>query len=764
MSPLFFWVPVFLTGSLLQKVHFQNYPEVVKNSYYPKMTDGIVSLMKRIVIPLVLGVACTLAVTTLFLPTSSLAQETCGSIIQIENGEPSAEPIEDCEYPFGVPHINPDLEVFFGDSLLEGDSEYDFLDEERTLTIAGQNPDADYTFLSVYLHDGADLILQDGFENEESGTFETAGTYTLVVEEGQLILTNNWSPNWFSNLIALLIKTAYAFHGPAQVITFTVDEPEPEPEIDPLILQYEPILYLHPDEHYISMNVEAFVKFSSLWDDNGVLNDFLIKAESTTSPVTTDDLAANSDTSDWYLSFSGEGEPKTADPTLASNKYTQLVSEDEVVPTYYARRMDDSYTDDEGVKHDFIVLQYWFFYAFNDWAEHGGFNNHEGDWESVMVFLDKDTEEPQYVAYSAHHNDGDPSFNPLQYDSVRRMWQSNEIVKDGDHVNSFVAVGSHANYPNNGDDGIHIVPNIQQNYNDRTGINGQRLPFGEAGEVEVNLLEPSWIIYEGKWGADIDDVFGEKSGPQGPNYIDVGGTERFHHPVEWAGLADVAEKTMATSTDQVTFPSQKIHFQFSDPVESGTSLSVDLHNELISFGKNIGDTTLLPHFWDILSSLVNDTFTATVQLTYDQDELDQLGLDAHNLSVFLYNEDTQVWEPVSSYVDVEEHVISFTTTHFSRYALGIVEPPTEEELYDILHELVDQLQLRDREKKHLHNLLKISERLNNRDRRLANIASQALLRAFELQIHRYERKEVINKKIANKILNSIEILKGYLRV
>jgi hypothetical protein len=35
----------------------------------------------------------------------------------------------------------------------------------------------------------------------------------------------------------------------------------------------------------------------------------------------------------------------------------------------------------------YVVIQYWFFYAYNDWGtSHGGVNDHEGDWEAVFVF------------------------------------------------------------------------------------------------------------------------------------------------------------------------------------------------------------------------------------------------------------------------------------------------------------------------------------------------------------------------------------------
>ena len=52
-----------------------------------------------------------------------------------------------------------------------------------------------------------------------------------------------------------------------------------------------------------------------------------------------------------------------------------------------------------------IVLQYWFFYAFNDWRSgFYGANDHEGDWEKILVYLsESETGEvrPEWVAYAA---------------------------------------------------------------------------------------------------------------------------------------------------------------------------------------------------------------------------------------------------------------------------------------------------------------------------------------------------------------------------
>jgi hypothetical protein len=75
-----------------------------------------------------------------------------------------------------------------------------------------------------------------------------------------------------------------------------------------------------------------------------------------------------------------------------------------------------------------IVVQYWFFYAFNP----GNLNQHQGDWEMIEIVLDS-TEIPQYAVYSQHHA------------GQRAEWNSVE-KGDGTHPRVYVALGSHANY------------------------------------------------------------------------------------------------------------------------------------------------------------------------------------------------------------------------------------------------------------------------------------------------------------------------------
>lgn len=510
--------------------------------------------------------------------------------------------------------------------------------------------------------------------------------YGVKTRSGALVHAEN---NWWGDVTGPLHLTLNST-GLGDAVTDGVDfEPwleedpfEETPAIDPLILQYEPILYLHPDEDYQPMNVEAFIKSSALWDDNGILPDSVIKPQSAHDPVMIDDIAVAGDSVNWYLAFSDGEHAKSFDTAQALSTYNQLVASGEAVPTYYAYKTENSYTDDEGRVREFIVLEYWYFYAFNNWLEHGGLNNHEGDWESVFVFLDKETEEPKYVAYSSHLNDGDPElFNLTQTSSVRRNWDSDEVVKDDGQIVTFVALGSHANYPNNGEDGVHFTPtSLGIKEDDTSGIGEHIDTIGWSTKVSVTDVNPAWMLFEGLWGADNTKI--GFAGPQGPSFIDVNffsNLKRFHEPVKWAGIDKVAEKTVTTPTNILSFPSQLTNMVFSGNLEEGAKVNVDLHDENITFGNNIGALNLLPHFWDIESNLENGTFETEVQFNYDPDEVNALGTDEKHIGIYFYNEEDNFWERVDSITNPLEKTASFVTTHFSRYAIGEVELTLSEE-------------------------------------------------------------------------------------
>lgn len=584
----------------------------------------------------------------------------------------------------------------------------------------------------------------------------TDGTYTVMIAERD--------PKY--------IDAGSGFHPDDQVEWFASGGAEGIPPLvysllkfefstlDPLLLQYEPILYLHHDENYQPMNVEAFIEASALWESDVISDDLLISR----GEVTVEDIGTGS-TDEWYLAFSSD-EAKTFDPAVASSTYKDLVADGKAVPTYYGYKTEDSFVDAEGVLHEFIVLQYWYFYAFNDWQEQGGFNNHEGDWETVMIFLDKETEEPLYVAYSSHLNDGDPeTLNLTQSESVRRAWDSNEVVRESDQLVSFVSLGSHANYPNNGDNGTHVV---SRNTIDRTDTDGTHLMNGNFSRKSINNAnQPIWMRYEGGWGADMEGV-GEQ-GPQGPGFLDTNffsSLKRFHEPVRWAGLDKIGAKTIFIPTSVLNFVDQLTVMTFSSDLSAGTEVSVDLQDERITFGLNLDSVTLLPHFRDIESSLENETFEVEIQFEYDQAEVDALELEERDLSVFLYNEVENIWERVESVVDTVANTISFNSTHFSRYAIGVQEnseEETTEEIYDRLHQTIKDSELSRKEKRISRLYLRWAEFLGNKSSDRSKRRAIRMLEVAKWYVARYEKRGRIDEITKQEIFEDINELIQRLR-
>lgn len=94
------------------------------------------------------------------------------------------------------------------------------------------------------------------------------------------------------------------------------------------------------------------------------------------------------------------------------------------------------------------VLQYWFFYPFNCWRSgFFGVNDHEADWEMACVYLyegDDGEISPEWVAYAAHDFSGD---------DLRRRWDDPDLHKVEDpqkagelHPVIYAGAGSHASY------------------------------------------------------------------------------------------------------------------------------------------------------------------------------------------------------------------------------------------------------------------------------------------------------------------------------
>jgi hypothetical protein len=226
-----------------------------------------------------------------------------------------------------------------------------------------------------------------------------------------------------------------------------------------------------------------------------------------------------------------------------------------------------------------LVLQYWFFYPFNNWRSgFFGANDHEADWEMVCLYLSEDVEsgevQPAWVAYATHDSHGD---------DLRRRWDDPEVEREGEHPVIYVGAGSHASYYQKGEYLTELElavfaritrlfeqvrafgqKRLRQYEGDEprhpgseTSSNIFRIPFvdyargdglsigpGQAkawGEPRLLTPTPPWVaFYRGLWGLYTRDPFAGEDAPAGPMYNRDGSVRRaWYDPVGWAGLDKV---------------------------------------------------------------------------------------------------------------------------------------------------------------------------------------------------------------------------------
>lgn len=252
----------------------------------------------------------------------------------------------------------------------------------------------------------------------------------------------------------------------------------------------------------------------------------------------------------------------------AAQRYQAMQDEQETY-YYYGRVVRE---------HGYIVLQYWFFYAFNDWrSSFYGVNDHEGDWEMITVYAVDDVSgdvQPCWVAYSSHEFEGD---------DLRRRWDDPELERLGDHPIVYIAAGSHANYYQAGE----YLPAVEVPFTGRMlriwrriqhfwrvtlrqgGVDIDteqtpgifRIPFvdfargdglhigpGQEKPWQVALLQatpteptPAWLdSYRGLWGLYTGDWIEGEDAPAGPRYTRAGTVRKsWYNPLGWSGLDKV---------------------------------------------------------------------------------------------------------------------------------------------------------------------------------------------------------------------------------
>jgi hypothetical protein len=214
----------------------------------------------------------------------------------------------------------------------------------------------------------------------------------------------------------------------------------------------------------------------------------------------------------------------------------------------------------------YVVLQYWFFYYFNDWRSRAyGVNDHEGDWEQVTMYLvDTDGDvRPAWIAFSAHDERGA---------DLRRRWDDPDLTFVDGHPVVFAGLGSHAGAVLPGEYLITVRTHrlgrltavarrisrfLQPWAYDEASRTGVGIPYVEYNRGDGIEIGPgtathwrpvviddhtSWVrSYTGLWGDDTNDPFGGERGPAGPRY-ERDGTVRtsWADPVGWSALDAVA--------------------------------------------------------------------------------------------------------------------------------------------------------------------------------------------------------------------------------
>jgi hypothetical protein len=177
-------------------------------------------------------------------------------------------------------------------------------------------------------------------------------------------------------------------------------------------------------------------------------------------------------------------------------------------PTVYAHVVT------EGGK---LALQYWLFYAFNDWN-----NFHEGDWEMIQLVFDAPS-----AAEALHRRPVDVGYS--QHEGAEQAnWEDSKLERvGGTHPVVHVAAGSHANFfgealylGSAAAEGVGCDDTRGPTFDVRPVV--RTIP-SDPGEARASF---PWIGFQGRWG-ELQRAF--YNGPTGPNM-----KRQWTEPIQWA--------------------------------------------------------------------------------------------------------------------------------------------------------------------------------------------------------------------------------------
>ena len=209
---------------------------------------------------------------------------------------------------------------------------------------------------------------------------------------------------------------------------------------------------------------------------------------------------------EYHLDFPGDA----LDPGCGYERWARRLT-GETPPTVYA------HVAVEPAQPGRIALQYWLFYAFND------FNNlHEGDWEMIQLNFDAADARaafdraPVEVGFSSHEG------------AERADWGTDKLELVGDtHPVVYPAAGSHANKYTQA---LYVGSSAEAG----VGCDDTQGPHLELSPRIVTIpsdgsraaAEFPWITFEGRWG-ELQPAF--FNGPTGPNL-----KRQWTEPISWS--------------------------------------------------------------------------------------------------------------------------------------------------------------------------------------------------------------------------------------
>ena len=255
------------------------------------------------------------------------------------------------------------------------------------------------------------------------------------------------------------------------------------------------------------------------------------------------------------LSFLMRGRVPAASAAAAELDYFHMRAKRESF-TYYGRVVRQNH---------WTVLQYWFFYCYNNWRSgFGGVNDHESDWETISVYLYEADGQlvPEWVACASHD---------FQGDDLRRRWDdAGQLDLEDGHPIVYAGAGSHASYFRKGEYQAEVdlrlpvwLESARRIWNTFwTQMLGQQpadpfhIPFVDYARGDGMAIGPGhsrnwapilidasvpWVShYRGLWGLYARDPISGENAPAGPLYNRDGSPRNaWYDPLGFAGLDKV---------------------------------------------------------------------------------------------------------------------------------------------------------------------------------------------------------------------------------